>query len=52
MKKLSINELMEVHGGKNDVECKKVQALAAAYVKDGASDEAWDEWADQFEIHC
>lgn len=52
MKKLTIKELMGVRGGKSSVECKKVQALAAAYIRDGASDAAWDEWADEFNKHC
>ena len=33
-------------------ECKKVQALANAYIKDGASADAWDKWADDFVKHC
>ncbi len=32
MKKLTIKELMGVRGGNSSVECKKVQALAAAYI--------------------
>lgn len=52
MKKLTIKELMGVRGGNSSVECKKVQALAAAYIRDGASDAAWDRWADDFDKYC
>lgn len=52
MKKLSISELTRVLGGRNEHECKKVQALANAYIKDGASADAWDKWADDFVKHC
>ncbi|MBR6438073.1 MAG: hypothetical protein IKS65_02675 [Bacteroidales bacterium] len=53
MKKLTISELMEVHGGKNEKECKKLQALADAYIRDKtASAEDWEEWADDFEKNC
>ena len=49
---LTIKELMGVRGGNSSVECKKVQALAAAYIRDGASDAAWDRWADDFDKYC
>lgn len=53
MKKLSIKELMEVRGGKNELECKKLQALIDAYIRDNTiSDQDWVEWADEFEKYC
>lgn len=52
MKRLSITELIGVLGGRNEFECKKVQALANAYFKDDPGDEAWEVWADDYEKYC
>lgn len=53
MKKLLKEEMLNVLGGQRDeYECGKVQALADAYARDGASDAEWNKWAHDYACYC
>ncbi|MCI1246456.1 MAG: hypothetical protein LKG14_03595 [Prevotella sp.] len=53
MKKLAKKEMEKVRGGqRNEYECGKVQALADAYARDGASEADWDKWARDYASFC
>lgn len=51
MKKLLISEMENILGGEMSVDCKAFQALADAYIRDGATDAQWDEWCDSYSSH-
>lgn len=40
-----------VFGGQKS-ECAAVQALADAYMRDGATNAQWDEWCELYYKHC
>ncbi|WP_155952926.1 hypothetical protein [Prevotella sp. HUN102] len=52
MEKLKIEELENIFGGENKELCKAVQALAALYREDGASEKDWSTWVALYEEYC
>lgn len=51
MRKLQLSEMEHVFGGQKS-ECAAVQALADAYMRDGATNAQWDEWCELYYKHC